>query len=77
MTMGGVHVALELCNSVLIPIDVFSMHLSHSELVRCRKDRLITSTLMQDIPILVINISYIFFFHLKILQILLLNVLLL
>ena len=63
MTMGGVHVALELCNSIIIPIDVFSMHLSHSEIVRTRKDRFITNVLIQDLPILLILLIYIFLFH--------------
>ena len=59
MTMGGVYVALELCNSIIIPIDVFSMHLSHSELVRVRKDKFITTVLIQDIPILLVICLYI------------------
>merc|ERR1712228_1013545 len=62
MTVGGVYVALELCNSIIIPIDVFSMHLSHSELVRVRKDKFIPTVLIQDTPILLVICLYIGFY---------------
>ncbi len=39
------------------------MHLSHYGLVRIRKDRFITNVLIQNIPIFIIILVYVFLFH--------------
>eukprot|EP01083_Nonionella_stella_P012356 35068_1 len=60
MTFGGVHVALEFCNLLIVPnLNIFTMHVPHSEMVRTRKDRFITNLLPQNIPFMCIYAVYI------------------
>ena len=47
MISGGVHPALEITNSVLLPNELFGMHLPYSEVVRVRSERFVTNVLCE------------------------------
>ena len=56
LTCGGLHIALEFCNWLILPYDIFSMHLPYSEMVRNRKDRFITNVIFENIPFIFIKL---------------------
>ena len=56
MLCGGCHPSVEICNSLLFPVDAFAMHLPRTELVKIRTERLCTTVLCQNVPQLVIQL---------------------
>jgi len=56
MLTGGSHAAVEICNSLLFPMDAFGMHLPWTEVVRIRTERFCTTVLLENVPQLIIQL---------------------
>ena len=56
MLSGGSHPAVEICNSLLFPIDAFGMHLPWTEIVKIRTQRFCTTILLENVPQLSIQL---------------------
>ena len=56
MVCGGSHPAVEICNSLLFPMDAFGMHLPWTEIVKIRTERFCTTVLFENVPQLCIQL---------------------
>ena len=56
MLSGGSHPAVEICNSLLFPMDAFGMHLPWTEIVKIRTERFCTTVLLENVPQLIIQL---------------------
>eukprot|EP01083_Nonionella_stella_P011556 32794_1 len=58
LSCGGVHPALEICNSLLFPVTIFAMHLPYAEHVRIRTERFLTNVAFENFPFILIEIWF-------------------